>query len=195
MNHGLLADGADSADKTDSTDRVGERADERADRSDRADGTGSMRSTGSAHGPGDRTSGPAVIRVVGAAIIRDGRVFCAQRGAGKQVAGRWEFPGGKIEPGETPQQALVREIREELRCTVRVGARVETTDNPYSFGTVELSTYYCRLVSGTPILTEHQQARWERPEDMPSLDWAPADRPAMREIAGKTAEQLETAAR
>ncbi len=139
--------------------------------------------------------GTQVIRVVGAAIIRDGRVFCAQRGKCKQVAGKWEFPGGKIESGESPQQALVREIHEELRCTVTVGKRVETTDNAYSFGTVELSTYYCRLAAGKPVLTEHQDARWEKPADMPSLDWAPADLPAMREISSKTSEELERLSR
>jgi 8-oxo-dGTP diphosphatase len=136
-----------------------------------------------------------VIRVVGAAIVKVGRVFCAQRGAKKQVAGKWEFPGGKIEAGESPQQALVREIHEELGCTVSVGRRVETTDNAYSFGTVELSTYYCRLAEGEPQLTEHQDARWEKPSDMPSLDWAPADIPAMREISVKTPDQLEELAR
>lgn len=140
------------------------------------------------------TSTVKLIRVVGAAIVRDGRLFCAQRGAGKQLAGKWEFPGGKIEPGETPEQALRREIREELRCDVRVGRQVCTTDNHYAFGTVELSTYLCELTGSDPVLTEHQDARWLAPADLPSLDWAPADREAMGILRTMEADDLATGA-
>ena len=128
-------------------------------------------------------SGTKRIRVVGAAIVRDGRVLCAQRGDGKSLAGYWEFPGGKIEPHETPREALHREIEEELLCEVEVADEVCITVQPYDFGTVELTTFVCHLTSGTPRLTEHRDIRWELPADMPSLDWAPADREAVRLIS------------
>ena len=71
---------------------------------------------------------PKLIRVVGAAIVKDGKVLCAQRGSGKTLSGYWEFPGGKIEAGETPQQALQREIEEELLCEINVDKEVCTSD-------------------------------------------------------------------
>ena len=128
-------------------------------------------------------SHPAVIRVVGAAIVREGKVLCAQRGPSKSLAGYWEFPGGKIEPHETPREALHREIEEELLCEVEVADEVCTSTHTYDFGTIELTTFICHLVSGTPQLTEHHEIRWENPADMPQLDWAPVDREAVHLIS------------
>lgn len=122
------------------------------------------------------------INVVGAVIVRDGEVLCAQRGEGGSLAGMWEFPGGKIEPGETPQAALLREIDEELLIDVEVGDHVETTAYDYDFGVVTLTTYYCKLQSGEPSLTEHAAVRWLAPSDLFSLEWAPADIPAVEKI-------------
>ena len=133
---------------------------------------------------GGATAGRRVIDVVGAAIVRDGRVLCAQRGPGKSLAGLWEFPGGKIEAHETPREALHREIEEELRCEVEVADEVCTSAYAYDFGTVRLTTFICHLTDGTPRLTEHADVRWELPQDMPRLDWAPADREAVAIIAG-----------
>lgn len=96
----------------------------------------------------------------------------------------WEFPGGKIEPGETPREALQREIDEELSCVVRVGEHVETTSHAYDFGIVTLTTFYCELVSGTPILSEHSAVQWLPPADLGVLEWAPADVPAVDRIQG-----------
>ncbi|MCH1881893.1 (deoxy)nucleoside triphosphate pyrophosphohydrolase [Agrococcus sp. ARC_14] len=127
------------------------------------------------------------INVVGAVIVKDGEILCAQRGEGGSLAGMWEFPGGKIEPGETPQEALQREIDEELLCEVRVGDHVETTAYDYDFGVVTLTTYYCELVSGTPSLTEHAAVLWLAPSDLDQLDWAPADVPAVDRIRSKFA--------
>lgn len=99
----------------------------------------------------------------------------------------WEFPGGKIEPGESPKEALRREIDEELGCVVRVGERVETTSHEYDFGIVTLTTFYCELVSGTPTLSEHAAVRWLPPAELGELEWAPADVPAVAKIQGDSA--------
>lgn len=124
-----------------------------------------------------------VINVVGAAIVRNGKVLCARRGEGRSLAGYWEFPGGKIEAHETAREALHREIEEELLCEVEVADEVCTSSYDYDFGTVILTTFVCHLISGTPRLTEHREIRWALPADMPGLDWAPADRDAVRRIA------------
>lgn len=122
------------------------------------------------------------IHVVGAVIIQDGLVLCAQRGEGGSLAGFWEFPGGKIEPGESPAVALEREIAEELDFTIEVSELITTTAHEYEFGTVNLTTFYCRLISGTPKTTEHAAIRWLRPADLTTIEWAPADVPAVRLI-------------
>ncbi|WP_246086864.1 (deoxy)nucleoside triphosphate pyrophosphohydrolase [Nocardioides humi] len=119
------------------------------------------------------------IEVVGAVIVRDGLVLCARRGPGGEAGGMWEFPGGKVEPGESPQAALAREIREELGCVVEVGDLVTTTRHVGSAAVVELSTYWCRVVAGTPEPTEHAAVRWLPAARLGELEWAPADVPAV----------------
>lgn len=120
--------------------------------------------------------------VVGAVIVRDGLVYCVQRGPDGSLAGMWEFPGGKIEPGETEVTALTREIREELLCEVEVGQKVTTTNHDYDFGTVRLTTYFCDLISGEPALTEHAAELWLHPDQLTDLAWAPADVPAVNHV-------------
>lgn len=117
-----------------------------------------------------------LINVVGAVIVKDGAVLCAQRGPGKTLSGYWEFPGGKIEPHETARQALHREIEEELLCEVNVSREVCTSEYDYGFGTVRLTTFICHLIEGSPHLTEHTNIQWLAPADMPQLNWAPVDR-------------------
>lgn len=122
------------------------------------------------------------INVVGAVILENGKVLCAQRGGAGSLSGLWEFPGGKIERTETPRQALEREINEELRCQVEVGEEVTTTTHEYDFATIVLTTFYCTLSAGTPQLTEHTDVRWLSPESLFELEWAPADIPAVELI-------------
>ncbi|WP_133725439.1 (deoxy)nucleoside triphosphate pyrophosphohydrolase [Nesterenkonia aurantiaca] len=124
------------------------------------------------------------INVVGAVIVDDGKILCAQRGPEGSLPDMWEFPGGKIESGETPREALQREITEELECTVQVGKKITTTTYEYDFGVVTLTTFFCELMSGTPRLIEHADVVWLRPGDLGALNWAPADIPAIEIIRG-----------
>ncbi|GAB3863684.1 (deoxy)nucleoside triphosphate pyrophosphohydrolase [Nocardioides maradonensis] len=121
------------------------------------------------------------IDVVGAVIVHDGKILCAQRGTGA-LAGMWEFPGGKIEPGETHHDALVREIAEEIHCEISIGSLVTTTRHEYDAGVLTLTTYYCTLVAGSPVLTEHSELAWLSPADLHDLDWAPADLPTVEVV-------------
>lgn len=119
------------------------------------------------------------VEVVGAVIVRAGKVLCAQRGLASALGGKWEFPGGKVEPGEEPRDALKRELVEELGCAVVVGELVTTTTYEYEFATVTLTTFICALESGEPKLTEHEAIVWLAPDELDTLEWAPADLPAV----------------
>jgi 8-oxo-dGTP diphosphatase len=122
------------------------------------------------------------INVVGAVLILDGRILCAKRGENSSLAGLWEFPGGKIEESESPSAALIREIREELAILVEVGDEITTTSYEYYFGVVNLTTFYCTLVSGVPVPLEHSEITWMLPRDLMAVEWAPADIPAVARI-------------
>ncbi|WIM68594.1 (deoxy)nucleoside triphosphate pyrophosphohydrolase [Corynebacterium breve] len=127
------------------------------------------------------------IEVTGAVFVRNGYVFAAQRGPDKNMAGKWEFPGGKIERGETPQESLARELKEELLIDATVGEHITTTSYEYDFGVVNLATYYCTAkTDAEPVLTEHSEVRWVPVAELDQLDWAPADIPAVKLIMGDT---------
>ena len=125
------------------------------------------------------------IHVVGAVFLRAGKVLAAKRGPGRNLAGFWEFPGGKIEAGESGPQALARELREELLVTVEVGDFLARAVYEYSFGVVTLDTYFCRILHGELRLTEHQEIRWLAPDELFSVQWAPADMPIIQQLAAK----------
>lgn len=117
-----------------------------------------------------------------AAIIRDdeGRIFATQRGYGAMKDG-WEFPGGKMEEGETPEQALKREISEELAAEIAVDDFLCTVEWDYTDFHLTMHCYWCRVESGELTLKEHEAARWLTIDQIDSVDWLPAD----KEVVGK----------
>jgi len=122
------------------------------------------------------------IGVVGAVVIRNGLVLCAKRGKHGSLPGLWEFPGGKIERGELPSGALIREIKEELAVSIAVGDEIVTTTHEYEFGVVSLTTFYCTLLAGAPVPLEHAEIAWLGPADLMTVQWAPADIPAVQRV-------------
>ncbi len=111
-----------------------------------------------------------------AAIIRDGaRVFATQRGYGA-YKDWWEFPGGKVETGETPEEALAREIREELETEILVGDYIDTVEYDYPEFHLSMRCYWATIAKGKPVLLEHEAARWLTTEELDEVDWLPADR-------------------
>ena len=120
-----------------------------------------------------------IINVVAASIEKDGKIFCAQRPEGKSLGGYWEFPGGKLEEGESPEEALIREIHEELNSQIEIISFVNEASYDYDFGTVVMKTFHAKLVSGNLDLLEHQDSAWLEPSRLKTLDWAPVDRPAV----------------
>jgi 8-oxo-dGTP diphosphatase len=118
--------------------------------------------------------------VVGAALLHDGRVLAARRTRPAAAAGRWELPGGKVEPGETPEQALVREVAEELGCRVRPVGALEVAQ-PLLDGAV-LRVLTAELVDGEPVPHEHDAVWWLAPGDLRRVDWLPADEPFLDAI-------------
>ena len=114
------------------------------------------------------------IEVAAAIIVKDNRIFATQRGYGEFKDG-WEFPGGKIEPGESAQEALVREIREELDVDIRVGKLLETVEYDYPEFHLTMHCFICELLSEDIVLKEHEDARWLKEEELDTVDWLPAD--------------------
>ncbi len=125
-------------------------------------------------------AGKRILLVAACALVdADGRVLLAQRPEGKQLAGMWEFPGGKVEPGETPEACLVRELQEELGIETRVACLAPLTFASHSYETFHLlmPLYVCRRFQGTPQPREGQALKWVRPRQMRDYPMPPADAP------------------
>ena len=120
--------------------------------------------------------------VVAGAIIKDGKVFSARRGNSGKTAFKWEFPGGKINPGESPEQALARELFEELSINVKVHELIYQVVDEYEDVILHIDTYRCELLSGTPTLSEHIALAWSNKEELDRLEFSPADDPVLAKI-------------
>ncbi len=122
------------------------------------------------------------VRVTAALIEEGGRILLARRKPGKHMAGRWELPGGKVEPGESPEQSLARELAEELAIEARVGEFL--CDAPFDRDGVrlELLVYRVERIAGEPQLLEHEEIRWVEPRDIKGYDLADSDRSAMERL-------------
>ena len=121
------------------------------------------------------------IRVGAAVIEKDGRIFATQRGYGK-YKDWWEFPGGKIEPGEMPEQALAREIREELTADISVDEYLTTVEYDYPEFHLSMACFWCSIRDGQLTLLEHEAARWLPLGDLRQVKWLPADLLVIEEI-------------
>jgi 8-oxo-dGTP diphosphatase len=117
-------------------------------------------------------------------VIRnpEGAYLACLRPKGKHLGGLWEFPGGKVDPGESPEEALVRELGEELAVVVEITRALSPVVWNYGETTIRLSPFLCGIVSGELQALEHEQVRWVLPEDFDTLTWAPADVPILREL-------------
>lgn len=121
------------------------------------------------------------VRVVAAIIIENDKVFATQRGYGEFKDG-WEFPGGKIEPGETPEEAIVREIKEELDTEVEVIELLDTVEYDYPNFHLSMGCFICKIKSGDLVLKEHEAAKWLTKDTLGSVKWLPADMGLVGEI-------------
>jgi len=122
-----------------------------------------------------------VIRVVAAIIIDGDKVFSTQRGYG-DFKGGWEFPGGKIEAGETPQDALISEIKEELDTDIEVGELLDTVEHDYPTFHLSMDCFICKIKSGNLVLKEHEAAKWLTRDTLDSVEWLPADEGLVEKI-------------
>lgn len=123
------------------------------------------------------------VAVCAAVIVRKGKVLITLRPRGKRLGGFWEFPGGKVDSGETPEQALVREIEEELDITISVGEKFETVYHDYDWGRVMILAYLCRWDSGEIRHLEVADHRWVTPQQFSEYNILPADQPILAKLA------------
>ncbi|RXT06347.1 (deoxy)nucleoside triphosphate pyrophosphohydrolase [Ammoniphilus sp. CFH 90114] len=126
------------------------------------------------------------IHVVGAVIRNDqDEVLCALRSPSMSMPNLWEFPGGKLEHNEHPEEALVREIQEELGCTISVGNQVADIYHEYPFIIVHLITFEAKITEGSPLANDHARIEWLPINTIEQLEWAPADLPTIDQLMGR----------
>ena len=132
----------------------------------------------------DETGKPLLLVVACALVDADGRVLIAQRPQGKQLAGLWEFPGGKLEPGESPEEALVRELREELGIGTKVACLAPLTFASHSYDSFHLlmPLFVCRRFEGIPTALEHQAIKWVKPAKLRDYPMPAADLPLIAHL-------------
>lgn len=127
-----------------------------------------------------------LIKVVGAIIENDNHeILCALRSPEMSIPNHWEFPGGKVEENENLSEAIVREIQEELKCEVQFKELFNDTTHEYDTFIVNLITLKCKLIAGSPVATEHSKLLWLKRENLLSLQWTPADIPAVEELVNE----------
>ena len=121
---------------------------------------------------------------VSCAIIlhQSGKILVTQRSASMPLPLKWEFPGGKVEPGETPEESLIREIKEELDLNIKITGCLTPNTHSYAQSTIRLIPFICKIASGTIILKEHAAYRWLNNNEIQQLDWAEADVPIVKEL-------------
>ncbi|MGN1041604.1 MAG: (deoxy)nucleoside triphosphate pyrophosphohydrolase [Acutalibacteraceae bacterium] len=127
-----------------------------------------------------------IIKVAGVAIIDQdkNKILAGKRNADRLVGGMWEFPGGKIEKGETPQEAAKRELKEEFHDEVQIGPQLgETVSYEYDFGIVKLTVFFAKLLTNNFDLVAHSEVEWLSADEVQKLNWAPADAPLVKELA------------
>lgn len=122
------------------------------------------------------------VEVVAAVIQKDNKIFCAQRNLSKSMGGKWEFPGGKIEIGETREEALVREIKEELDSDIVVDEYLMTIEHDYNAFHITMHAYLCTLAKGELTLREHNDRIWLTKAELLKLDWTDADKPVVNQL-------------
>ncbi|MFF2875053.1 8-oxo-dGTP diphosphatase MutT [Gottfriedia sp. NPDC057991] len=123
------------------------------------------------------------IKVVGAVIRNNqNQILCALRSPEMSMPNSWEFPGGKIEKNEKPEEALVREIQEELGCEISIADLVEDVIHEYPNIIVNLITYEAKIISGAPVANEHAKIEWKEISNLKELEWAPADLPTVEKL-------------
>ncbi len=124
-----------------------------------------------------------LIKVVGAIIENDNQeILCALRSPKMNMPNMWEFPGGKVEVNESLAEAIVREIQEELKCTIEYEELFNDNTHEYEAFIVNLITLKCKIIASTPVATEHSKLIWLKKENLESLKWAPADIPAVKQL-------------
>lgn len=129
---------------------------------------------------------------MGAVLLNEDKILAAKRAEGRTLGGMWEFPGGKVEKGETPQAALKRELAEEFSDQITVGPQAaKTAVYEYKFGIIHLTVYYARLLTRNFKLIAHSRIRWVSQTELTSLEWAPADWPIIWELEHTDLKQVK----